>query len=407
LIRKDKMSFDFRKNLGDKESLEKGSQMGESIAKGLGVGLSENSYRAITAMENVYVELETLTKNAAKNAEKLAKKRQERQLDNLKNSLKLELITEQEYYEKLKQFRDENLRQGTDIWYKCTEEIAAYNKRVMEEAEKQQRELAEKLLKIRDELAQKLKGNEPWSSTTKIRFVGMGQNGTDLVYSDTKLDDFREEIQTLEIYRDRIEELQSLGGVPDNVFADIADMDIEKGMAAVNAILMADEDTRKRFFSGYSRHEALAEDVSNDLFGILYANELKKDGIYSIEEFGEGYVKAGENEEFINVLKASFDEVPQSYFILGENAGTAFGEGFLGRIPGIMESARSYFAEEINKIAEQMSAAVRYAVVGASEVVNNSYSSTYNFNSSRDTTTQQLSAAKNAAALERLRGGVN
>ena len=401
------MSFEFQKNLNNKDLAAKGSEMGESIAKGLGVGLSENSYRAITAMENVYVELETLTKNAAKNAEKLAKKRQERQLDNLKNSLELEFITEQEYYEKLKKFRDENLRQGTDLWYKCTEDIAAYNKRVMEEAEKQQRELAEKLIEIRDDLAEKLKGNEPWASTTKVRFLGMGPNGTDLVYSSTELNDFREEIQLLEIYRDRIEELQKLGGVPDNVFADIAKMDIEKGMAAVNAILIADEETRNRFFSGYAAHENLSESVATDLFGVLYANELKKEGIYSIENFAEGYLKAEESEEFVNILKSSFDDVPQSYFTLGEEAGTAFGEGFLGKIPEIMGNARIYFAGEINKIAEQVSAAVRYAVEGAGEVVNNSYSSTYNFNSSRDTTTQQLAAAKNAAALERLRGGVN
>lgn len=391
------MSFEFKKSLNSKDLSEDGKKMGKAVAEGLGVGLEENSYRAITAMENVYVELETLTKNAAKNAEKLAKKRQERQLDNLKNSLELELITEQEYYEKLKQFRDENLRQGTDSWYKCTEEIAAYNKRVMEEAEK--------LLEIRDKLAQKLKGNEPWSSTTKIRFLGMGQNGTDLVYNDTKLDDFREEIQMLEVYRDRIKELQSLGGVPENVFADIGKMDIEKGLSAINAILIADEETRKRFFLGYAQHETLAKDVSTDLFGILYANELKEAGIYSADEFVEGYVKAEGNEKFINILKSSFDEVPADYFSLGEDAGTAFGDGFLGKIPGIMENARNYFAEEINKIAEQMSAAVRYAAEGATEVINNSYSSTYNFNSSRDTTTQQLNAAKNAATLERLRGG--
>ena len=91
------MSFDFEKYIKDLETAAKNNDIGEMLASGIGVGIDENSYLAITALENVYVELETLSKNAVKNAENLAKKRQEREIDNLKNSLKLELISEQTF----------------------------------------------------------------------------------------------------------------------------------------------------------------------------------------------------------------------------------------------------------------------------------------------------------------------
>lgn len=393
-------------NINEKSSEKVGEKLGSYVAKGLGVGLDENSYYAITAMEKVYVELESLTKNAAKNAEKLAKKQQQRQLENLKNSLELEIVTEQEYYEKLKVFRDENLRQGTDMWYKCTEEIAAYNKKVMEEAEKQQRELAEKLISVRDELAEKLMGNDKWISTSKLRFVGQGKNGADLVYNDTELSDFREEIRLLENYRDRILELKNLGNVPDGVFSDIAKMDIDDGLAAVNAILLTDELSRQSFFDGYRERAEIAESSANQLLGILKAKELQDEGIYSVADIANGFASTNDGEKFTQILKSHFDTVPESYFQLGEDAGEAFGQGFLDRIPEIMETARSYFASAINELAQQLSASFKSTVEAASGNVANTYKTTYNFNSSRDTTTQQLNAARSAAVLERLRGGV-
>ncbi len=385
------MSFEFK----DKAD---GKKLGKLLGEGIGVGLSESSYHAITAMENVYVELETLTKNAAKNAEKLAKKRQSRRLENLKNALNLEFITEQEYYERLKTFRDEELREGTDLWYKCTEEIAAYNQRMLEEAE----EKYARILKLRDELAERLKNDEPWFSNTKVRFKGLGENGTDLVYNSTEIKTFNEEIRLLESYRDRIVELQNLGGVPEGVFSDIADMDLQDGLKAVDAILLADDETRKKFFSGYAEYESLSKNTAAELLGILKAEELKEEGL---EGFSGGLLSTNESQRFAEILTDAFENVPASYFSLGEQSGQAFGDGFMSKIPGIMEDAKVYFAVAINEIADRVSAAVILGAQGAATAVSNSYTSTYNFNSSRDTTTQQLSAARNAEALARLRGG--
>lgn len=398
------MAGEFGKNIDNTNLQKVGRDMGEAVAKGLGVGLDDGSYHAITAIEKVYVELETLTKNAAKNAQNLAKKQQQRKLDNLKNSLKLELVTEQEYYEKLKRFRDENLRQGTDAWYKCTEEIAAYNKKVLAEAEKEQQELIEKLEKLKNQLFEKFRGNDKWFSTSKVRFVGLGENGTDLVYDDTTLKDFREEITLLENYRDRITELQKLSGVPEGIFSDIGSLSVKDGMTAVNAILLASEEERKKFFSGYEMHESVADMSAASLLAILKAEELKEAGISTSSSFADGFSKANDGKEFTEILKSHFDTVPESYLELGKSAGDAFGNGFMSELPELMESIRQQFLSVVEGIAGQISAVLLPAVQAAAST-NNSYTTTYNFNSSKETTTQQLFAARAANTLERLRGG--
>ena len=49
------MSFDFEKYIKDLETAAKNNDIGEMLASGIGVGIDENSYLAITALENVYV----------------------------------------------------------------------------------------------------------------------------------------------------------------------------------------------------------------------------------------------------------------------------------------------------------------------------------------------------------------
>ncbi len=390
------MSFDFNnKNIKDI-----GKESGKMYAQGLGVGMNEESYRAITAVEDVYVVLESLTKNAAKNAEKLQKKRQERKLDNLKNSLELELICEQEYYEQLKVFRDQNLRQGTDAWYKCTEEIAQYNRRLMEETQKQY----EKIIALREELGEKLKkklvGDEAWVKSSKVTFKGMSDTGGDLVYSDTKLKDFQQETLLLENYRDRLTELKNLGNVPQEIFTDIASMDVKKGLEAINVILQADKDTRDKFLSGYSSHIAAADDISQELVDILYAKELQNSGALNVDTS-----KYTAQTDLGTLLKTTFDEVPQDYFALGEESGSAFGEGFLGRIPQIMQEVRDYFTTAINELGGQLAQVLRQGAEGGTSTTSNTYTNNYTFNASKQTITEQLNAARNAATLARLRGG--
>ncbi len=400
------MSFDYEKYIKDMEAAAEKNDIGKMLASGIGVGLDKNSYLAVTALENVYVELETLSKNAAKNAEKLAQKRQERELDNLKNSLKLELISEQEYYEKLKKYRDENLRQGTDAWYKYTEEIIAYNKRLTDEAEQEQIKLAEKIYSLQKELEENLKeSKDKWYSSQKIRLVGVNPDGSDQVYQKNSLSDFAKETSLLERYQSAVLALKELGNIPDGVFTEIGNMSVAEAVEAAEVILQVDDETRKRFIEGYNKRSHLTGSIAAQLNGILNKEELREAGIYAAEDFNKGYFYADNAEEtmFIKTLESSFESVPESYYKLGEESGDAFGDGFESRISQAVADARVIMLESMNSLVAELSAVaagVRQEMVSNKNVYNTSYT----FNSSRDTTTAQLAAAKNAATLEKLRG---
>ena len=402
------MSFDFEKYIKELEDRAESNDIGKMIDSGIGVGIDKNSYLAVTALENVYVELETFTKNAAKNAENLAKKRQQRELDNLKNALKLELISEQEYYEKLKKYRDENLRQGTDAWYKYTEEIISYNKRLADEAEKEQIRLAEKIYSLQQELEENLKKTKTdWYSSQKIRLIGVNPDGSDQVYQQNNLSDFSEETNLLERYRDAILGLKALGNIPDGVFTEIGDMDVGDAVKAAETILKVDEETRKRFIDGYNKRSELSGSIAAQLNGILNKEELREAGIYSAEQFNQGYFLADDAEKtaFIKTLEESFASIPESYYTLGEESGDAFGKGFESRLSQAVAEARVMMLDRMNELVAELSAVAAEGGPGA--VSNhNVYNTSYTFNASRDTTTAQLAAARNAATLEKMRGGI-
>lgn len=394
-----------------------GEELGEKIAEGMGVGLDRKSVEAVTAAKNVYVELETVTKNAAKNAENLAKKRQKRELDNLKNSLNLGLICEQEYYEKLKEYRDKNLREGTDAWFKATEEIAEYNKKIMDmqaEAEAEYRKLVEKNIretaelhrKLSEKLASELKGDEPWASRQKVTIYDANPDGSDIVYTRDSLEDFDYQIRLLERYGKLMEELYGLGKIPSGVFAELGEMDVEDAMKTAEVLLGASPEKLDKFISGYNRRDQLAGKLGDELSLIFNSGEISRAAEECARAFEEGYFGAddGNKSRFIQILEESFKEIPDSYYGLGENSGDAFSKGFREKLDALLNQAK------LDIVAAMQS--INFGVVslsgsgaGAGVTTSNVFNTSYTFNGSKDTTTMQLSAARNAAALERLRGG--
>lgn len=382
---------------------DEGRRLMSELAEGIGAG----SVEAVTSLENVYVELENVSKNADVNARRLAKKQRERELKNLKCALDLELICEEEYYAQLTEYRDKNLRRGSEDWYKYTEEIVRYNKRMADEVEARQREMYATAARLRDELAEKLKtDNAPWYSTVTSIFKGAGERGRDERFTQSTLTDFAEEIRLLEEYRDAITALKALGNIPAGVFDDISHMEVAEGLQAARAILTADEGSRARFAAGYSARESLADSVSTQLSPILNRELLEEAGISSAEAFNSAYFKedGGEKSAFVRCLEESFESVPDSYRNLGGRSAEAFAEGFSAGIPTLMEQIRARLSAETEAIASSLAAKVTSGMTSGGGAVNN-YSSTYNFNASADTTTKQLRAAKAAVTLEKLRGG--
>ena len=384
-------------------------EVGKMLASGVAVGISKNEYLAITAMKGMCVKLEKTSKDAAKNAEELKKKQQERELENLKNALDLQLISEQEYYEKLKEYRDKYFEQGTDNWYSYTTEIAKYNKKLADEAIEEQEKIIEKISSMQKELANKLRENTgSLLKTTTVTIKGIGKNGADETYTNYSLADIEAENKKLERYKKAVLGLKDLGNVSAGIFTHISQLSIDEGTKLAETILNADEENRERFLKSYRENDELSNDIASELNPILNQEKFEEEGISAAKGFSEGYKKQleSERESFIKILEDRFGTLPEYYYTLGTDAADEFEKGFFERVPEMMERFRQCFRAEVNAFAAQISATLEWKNrLAASASGGNTYSTTYSFNASKQTVSEQIHEAKKASTLERLRGG--
>lgn len=110
-----------------------------------------------------------------------------------------------------------------------------------------------------------------------------------------------------------------------------------------------------------------------------------------------------DGENALKLLQETFGDIPEEYYALGQNSGDSFVNGFLEKIPFLMNSIRGALQQSISYIVGG-NGVFALSGAGASSIINNNYSSSYTFNSSKDTTTAQLQAAQAADTLNRLRG---
>lgn len=384
-------------------------EVGKMLVAGMGVGITENEKLAITAMENACVKLEKVSEDAAKNAEEFEKKRRERELKNLKNSLDLGLITEQEYYEKLKDYRDKYFEQGTDSWYSYTEEIAKYNKKMSDNAVEEQKKMVEKIIELRDELADKLcTDNDSLLETTQTTIHGsiFGEDGRGS-YTSYSLADLEKENSRLERYRDVILKLKDLGNVPAGIFTKLRDMSVEDGTRLAETILNADEEARSKFLSDYRSRDDLSDDIATQLSPILDAEKFEEEGIVAAQSFTDGYSKKLEEDKaaFIKILENRFGALPDFYYNLGTDSADEFDKGFFEKVPEIVERFKQMFISEINSIAATISSGTAGKIrVSAAGGGNTYHTNTFTFNAAKQTVTEQLNEAKRAATLAKMRG---
>ena len=384
-------------------------EVGKMLVAGMGVGITENEKLAITAMENACVKLEKVSEDAAKNAEEFEKKRRERELKNLKNSLDLGLITEQEYYEKLKDYRDKYFEQGTDSWYSYTEEIAKYNKKMSDNAVEEQKKMVEKIIELRDELADKLRtDNDSLLETTQTTIHGsiFGEDGSGS-YTSYSLADLEKENSRLEHYRDVILKLKDLGNVPAGIFTKLRDMSVEDGTRLAETILNAEEEARSKFLNDYRSRDDLSDDIATQLSPILDAEKFEEEGIVAAQSFTDGYSKKLEEDKaaFIKILENRFGTLPDFYYNLGTDSADEFDKGFFEKIPKIVERFKQLFISEINSIAATISSGTAGKIrVSAAGGGNTYHTNTFTFNAAKQTVTEQLNEAKRAATLAKMRG---
>ena len=312
--------------------------------------------------------------SAAKTTTDKVKEIREQELKDLKHSLKMGEITELEYYKKLEKHRDKYFTEEQDEWKQFTEEIFDFRKKNFEDCIDYFDEISEQSLDKIEEIRKKQDSIKENLISDKTPFEYGTINGEKFV----SLTDYNKELYQMQRYGALLDELfEKKGELPQSVLEELQEMDAEQGTKYLEALLNS----------------------SDTQFDAIMETRRKLD-----EQASENSKKlmSEEVEEMKRILEEKFGELPDDFFTLGSDSAAAFGNGFLQELKTAMETLKSTVAQQMSTIMPSIS----YAVSGGSGGITKSttYTNNYTFNASKDTTTQQLNAAKNAATLSRLRG---
>lgn len=327
------------------------------------------------------------------------KELREREFDNLKKALELELITEDEYYTELEKLRDKYFSSDSEEWRKYTYEIAKWQKSVVDKQKeavkaayddmaKEAQTAIDDILSAQNALEKKLAGYGDLYTTVTHTFKGAGEHGEDVTYTETKLRDLSGDIAALREYNDALTALRERGTLPEGFFDELRGMDIDEGTRFANELLKAKPEDYDAFMASYAERAAVSKEISKN----LYSDDMR-------EAAEDAAANAGNT--FMEKLRERFGDVPDDFLQTGEFAGQNFSDGFLPYLNGLFESFRLQMAEFAASFAPAMGGAGK---AGAYAVGGNSYHTTYKIQATGQTVASALADARAADAVDRLRG---
>ena len=334
------------------------------------------------------------TKSAAKEQNKAIEERYKKELRDLKYAHDMGEKSDKEYYTALAEFRNEYFEEGSQEWQQYTLEIYNYAKQNIDKAKDEMLKGLEEITNKQEAFAKGLQKDLTETVTVKGTYTYGGKThhttkdseGVELL----KLNDFTDENEKLKRYQKQLEE------------------QTERLRAA-----FGDDTESFEYYMEQIKTDPLGEGGKVlAAVGITSDEELKK----IAESFKENRKLIGEttekayDEEFLEFkaeLEKFFGELPDDYFVWGEETGEKFGEGFMTQLKAYLAEAQIMVQ---NAMASMVPAAAINGVsrIGATGGVSttNTYNSIYNINASSGMSERGLiKAAQDAETLNRMRGG--
>lgn len=314
-----------------------------------------------------------------KTAEKEEKERDDA-FKELKNDLDDEIITESQYYAALAELRNKYFKEGSEEWSEYSREIAKYSRETANAIADEWQSIIENCDKdiadLVSDTAEKL--NDYGTLFTKITstYKNAGEHGEDFVIVTGKLGDLSAQTDALAEYADTLMRVKERGKLPDGFFDELKKMSIEDGLLFAKTLLEASDDE----FSAYLESYREKQEQTARIAAVLNQEEIEK----SISQMREQ-------------LQEVYGEIPDSFFECGGQSADEFKNGFLDALPDIFEEISASFSEGLSAAMPSVS----FAAGGGG---GNSYTSSYNFYSSGQSVSEQLSAARAAATVEKMRG---
>jgi len=334
------------------------------------------------------------TKSAAKEQSKAVEEQYKKELRDLKYAHDMGEKSDKEYYTALAEFRDEYFEEGSQEWQQYTLEIYNYAKQNIDKAKDEMLKGLEEITNKQEAFAKGLQKDLTETVTVKGTYTYGGKThhttkdseGVELL----KLNDFTDENEKLIRYQEQLEKqterLRAAFGDDTESFKDYMEQiktdPLGEGGKVLAAVGVATDEELKKVAESYKKNRRLRAETTEKAYD---------------EEF----------LEFKAELEKFFGELPDDYFVWGEETGEKFGEGFMTQL-------KAYLAEAQIMVQNAMASMVPAAAIngvsrlGATGGVSttNTYNSTYNINASSGMSERGLiKAAQDAETLNRMRGG--
>lgn len=345
------------------EILNKLPELGNYLSMGVAQGLRENDKYVTEAFDGM--------------------------LEKLKYQRDFDIISEAEYYQSLEKLRDRYFSKGTQNWVKYTEEIYAYQKKLLETEMKNITELygevadyAEErlgeVLKRYQDTAREISSFGGLFDVNTVTINGEKDEYVTLHNLEYDIDVLKRYGQAISDIKSRVAELGIEDGGYDILMSSINNMDIEDALRYTGALMNAEDSE----FSEYVNNLRFKNEIAEGISAMQYEKEFS-------EEWEEVYK---------NMKKKLIDagyEIPEGFSVSGSVSAEKFGEAFLKGIDTQLEIVRAKI-EEFNASLQ-----VGVDAISGGNVYNTTNTS-YNIQSSGgDDTVEQI---RRFEAVKRLSG---
>ncbi len=278
------------------------------------------------------------TKKAAEGQTEILKKQLQADLDNLKYAREFGKIEDKEYYEKLAEIRDAYFKEGDKEWNDYTLEIYRHYTDTLDKATDKALEDINKIAEAQDRLSEKLQNNG------NRTFQNVRITSKDGVTEFSKLADVGASNRQLEKYNRLLDQLyEKREDLPDIFSQELANMEVEDAISYLSTLLNASDEEFNKYMADLDRNQELADKIGKKVL----APEAQKIKEMLEEHFGK--------------------EVPETFFDIGEDSATKYGEGFMQQLKIVLDQARETVALHLNEIG------AKFAFAGAGNISTSNY----------------------------------
>lgn len=315
----------------------------------------------------------------------MAEDAQNRELELLNYNKNMGIISQEEYYQKLEEFRDKYFDVGSSEWLSYTEKIREFNVSKIKNAYD---EIADYAGETFGEITQKQKSlykslDETGGILHTVTIRNFFEDGSavtiDEIADISRQNDFLKEFsERITLAAERIKNSGMEQNAAAKLFDEMISLSPQDASSFADLLVRADDEKFKKFISGYEENANLLESSS--------INPFRDEWNKAIDDF---------NDFSEEVLEKAGVVLPEGYSLIGSSAAEEFCNAFKAKTDVFMKA----FSENLSDFTASITAGL---TSGLSQKV---FSPTYNLYGSGETVTEQIRSAKAAAEKDRMAGG--